>query len=51
MRSVLPPPKVLHMVDINQKPTMGFIYEGKDIAKEKRRYKVSSMELEKGNNN
>jgi len=49
MRVALSLIKVLHMVDSNEKPTMGFSYEEMDIAK--RRYKVFSMELVRGNNN
>ena len=35
LRGVLPLIKVLCMVDSNEKPTMRFIYEEMDIAKEK----------------
>jgi len=35
LRGALPLIKVLRMVDSYEKPAMGFIYEGMDIAKEK----------------
>jgi len=35
LRGVMPLIKVLRMVDSNEKPTMGFIYEEMDLATEK----------------
>jgi len=35
LRGALPLIKVFNMVDLDEKPAMGFIYEEMDIAKEK----------------